>query len=325
MHTDPHSFQTALTGVQYMLRDQRKQETRSFAFTPFKASNHPCRLAAVDGSNHDRKGMNFLFSSLRSGYLLYEKGNLVEHSIDPIVVEFLAHNDDPVIGYGARHSTYFTTVTGSAPSRTLQFDKISDHIRTLLEWQKIAHLVDKLDRGDLIIFDGSLISGEISTNHDFFESLAKNAKSKGISLIGLSKDTGLSIGSAPILPVLQKARKVQHPNQNWYTYIEEHDTYFVQFSKNKELLFRVDVVKPDDIAFETVISWVGSYCFDPPTFGYPYPMQHIHDAVRISKTDFDLCFRQFKKGCLENGFTQESFEMLFSRYHDQLDKLSFGR
>jgi hypothetical protein len=320
---DHHSLTKALKDVTKVMEDTNRNSEHSFEFHSFKAENHPHRLAAVDGSNHAIKGVNFVLSTLRAGYLLYENGEIVKKEVNPIIMEFLMNNKDREVGFEYKHEAYFHRITGEIPNGNLQYDKVTERIRTLLEWEKIDELVDELGKDDIIIFDGSLISGEISTSHEYFNGIVKRCLEKGISLVGLSKDTSLSIDSASLPNVLSDSSKKHHPNRNWY--VEYNDSYFVKFSKKKELIFRIDVVLPTHLTFEKLISWVGSYCFDPPTFGYPFPMQKIHDAVRISETDRDFCFQAFKKDCLQSGMSLTQFDKMFHIYHNQLDKISFGR
>lgn len=326
---DITSIATALDDVKKVVSDNQKNSQYDFEFKSFQVKNHPYRLAAVDGSNHNVRGTNFVFSTLRAGYHLYEKGVVLKSDIDPIKVEFIMNNRDPQVGYEKKHENYFNRITGGSPNGQLDFDKITDHIRTLMEWDKVNGLLEELNENDIIIFDGSLISGEISTSHQFFSSLVEKATSKGISLVGLSKDTSLSIDSASLPVVLNESSKIHHPNQNWFVEYDDKDgvglSHFVKFSKLRDLIFRVDAVVPPHLEFKDVISWVGSYCFDSMLFGYPYPMQKIHDSVRISESERDYAFSLFKRECLQSGMAPLDFDRMFSIYHNQLDIKSFGR
>lgn len=322
-NVDTNSIQKALGGVKKMMFDKEKNSQTNFNFQSFKVKNHPYILAAIDGSNHNIRGTNLTLAALRTGYLLYEKGTLLESNIDPIQLEFIMNNEDPEVGFEYKHEYYYHSITGEIPNGKLEFDKVVERIRTLMEWEKVSQLVDKLNKNDIIIFDGSFMSGEISTSHEFFSRLVAKAKAKGISLVGLSKDTSLSIDSASITSVLLESSKRHHPNKNW---IAEHDgVHFVQFSKMRDLIFRIDAIVPDHLELVDVVSWVGSYSFDTMLFGYPFPMQKIHDAVRISEAERDFAFGLFKQECLQNGISHEAFNRMFDIYHDKLDIKSFGR
>lgn len=324
-NVDLSSISHALNDMKKVISDKEKNSDYEFNFHSFKSKNFPHRLAAIDGSNHDVKGTNFVFSTLRTGYLLYEKDNIIKKNIDPITVEFIMNNNDSNVGFEYKHEKYYHSITGELPQGKLDFDKVTDRIRTLLEWDKVNSLIDDLEKNDIIIFDGSLISGEISTSHTFFKSLCEKARTKGISLVGLSKDTSLSVDSASLPLVLLESSKKHHAEKNWYVKYDDVDySYFVKFSKKRDLVYRVDVVLPEHLSFEEVVSSVGSYCFDKP-FGYPFPMQKIHDAVRISEMERDYCLNRFRKECLNNGISRENYEKMFQIYHDSLDKMSYGR
>lgn len=320
---DLESMQNALSDVSRLVTDSRDFSRAEFEFKSFEAANHPYTIAAIDGSNHNIKGMNFVFSTLRAGYILYQNGKEIKSAIDPIKIEFIMNNEVERLGFRYKHEYYFHNITGEIPSGQVEFDKVTERIRTLMEWEKVKHLVQTLQRNDIIVFDGSLISGEISTSHEFVHQLYKIAQDKGISLVGLSKDTSLSIESAPIPLVIRKAAEEKHPNKNWFT--SYRDTYFVRFSKTKDLIFRMDAVLPPELDMETLISRLGACCYDPATLGYPYPMQKIHDAVRISELERNYCFDLFKRECQKSNLPQETLNQIFTIYHNQLDKISYGR
>lgn len=306
-----------------LVNDTNEHSQESFTFQAFMATNHNHTIAAIDGSHNNIKGMNFIFSALRAGYLLYQDGKLVKKAVDPIKVEFIMNNDVYPVGFLHKHEQYYHQITGDIPTGKLEWEKVTERIRTLLEWDKVKYLVQTLHKGDIIIFDGSLISGEISTSHEFVNQLKRLAQDKGISLVGLSKDTSLSIGTSPLPILLKKAAESQHPNQNWFTAYK--DTYFVRFSKQKELIFRVDAVLPKDVEMETILGQIGAYCYDPATPGYPFPMQKIHDGVRISEMERDYCFELFQKECYKSDLPKDTVQQIFTIYHDQLDKISYGR
>ena len=268
--------------------------------------------------------MNFIFSTLRAGYEIYQNNELFERDIDHILVEFIANNNDPKVGFGAKYEKYYQEIVENLPEKYPEFEKTPERIRTLLEWNKLKKLVKILGRGDIIVFDGALISGTITTNHEFFNGLAQQAKDNGITLVGLSKDTSLSIDSAPVPIVLLESSAEFHPNKNWYVEYKP-GTYFIRFTKRVPQVFRMDVVHPKDVGIEEILAKISSYCFDPATLGYPYPMQNIHDSVRIDEMQKQECFEIFKKEYIKAGMPAHLFDEMFNIYHDQLDIISWGR
>lgn len=331
---DGDTLKNSLTTIKSITESKAIQSKEKFDFKSFEVENHSSKVAAVDGSNHSIPGVNFVIAALRSGYLIYQNGEIAEEKISKIRLETLVNSNDDNLGFLKLYKEYFFDLTGEFPEDYLEFEKAAERLRTIMEWKNISELVEQLGRGDIIIFDGSFISGAISTNKLFFETLVSKAKDKGISLMGLSKDTSLSIDSVPIPSILRDAAKVQAKNKNWYVYIEEEDTYFVKFTKEKDLIFRFDVVYPDDMSVEEVLSKVGAYAFSTRTLGYPFPMQRIHDEVRISQMDKENCFSVLKNTWINQSNPQNSEELrkvisefneLFFNYHKQLDVMSSGR
>jgi len=320
---DLSSIASSASDIKNLAKESEISSQTNFHFESFVNDNHNYVIAAVDGSNHNIKGNNCVFSTMRAGYLLYQYGKEIKSSIDPIKAEFMVNDDVKDIGFQYKHEYYFHSITGEIPSGQVEYDKVVERIRTLLEWDKVKYLIQTLHKGDIIIFDGSLISGEISTSHEFFSQLTDIAKSKGISLVGLSKDTSLSMGGIPIPLVLQKASRTQCPEQNWFVSIE--DTHFVRFITQKEHIFRVDAVLPPGLEMKTLLSRIGAYCYDSISLGYPYPMQLIHNSVLIKENQRNYCFNLFKQQCRENQVSESTFNQLFSIYHQQLDKIAKGR
>jgi hypothetical protein len=289
-------------------------------FNSFKARNHQQYLASIDGSHYSLKGGSFVFSAIRSGYHLYKQGILAESSISQVKIEILTKDN-----YKKRHKEYFKNVIGDLPQGTMEYEKATERIRTILEWDKIKHLVDVLNEGDIILFDGSLISGVISTNNLFFDDICTQAKLKGIILAGLSKDTTITKNNVPVTHFLNSYTKKNNIENNWFVYLEKEDTFFVKFRSHLDQIFRLDLVLPEGVSEKDAISLIGSYCYDPGTPAYPYPLLTIHDSVRISENQFSMILETFKKSCLEQGVSNYFVNQLFEIYHNKLDVYSSGR
>jgi hypothetical protein len=324
MDINVNSIKNAVGDISKIIEDGRSHAKKQYKFNSFKARNETFRFAAIDGSNHNIRGVNFLFSTIRAGYQIFENGKLMEASIDPVLVEFIANNNDPKVGYINKYEGYYQEIVRNLPEKYPDFEKTPERIRTLLEWGKLVELIDYLGEDDIIVFDGALISGTITTNHHFFNGLANKAKDKGITLVGLSKDTSLSIDSAPVPIVLLESSQQHHPNKNWYVEYKP-GTYFVRFTKLIEQVFRLDAVIPGHLNIDTILARISSYCFDDATLGYPFPMQAIHDAVRIDERQREECFAIFKQEYLKKGLPEKLFNDMFNIYHDRLDTISFGR
>lgn len=305
------------------VRGQLKRDSEIddvYSFNTFKARNHNNVIAAIDGSHHSVSGKSFVFSAINSGFQLFQERSLIHSEISRTKVEILTKDN-----YKKRHSEYYVNVTGQRPQGHLDFDKATERIRTLLEWDKVKYLISYLSKGDIILFDGSMISGVISTNKLFFEELCKKAKEKGIILAGLSKDTSLLKNNVPVPMILSGQANKQNVVSNWYSYYEEEETYFVKFRKHLDLIFRLDLILPDGVQAEEAIKYISSYCYNTGNQGYPYPLQWIHDQVRISEQQFKVCIDEFKNECRNRGIPRGFVDELFTIYHDQLDIMSFGR
>lgn len=308
-----------IEGVQGQLKNDLKVRD-IYNLVPFKAKNHKHILAAVDGSHHSIKGKSFVFSAVNSGYQLFQGKELIDTKVSRTKIEVLTKDN-----YKERHQDYYINVTGQNPQKNLDFEKSTERIRTLLEWDKVKYLISTLSEGDIILFDGSMISGVISTNKSFFRDLCRQAREKGIILAGLSKDTSLLKDNVPIPMILAGQMKKQNITSNWHFYYEEEKTFFVKFRKHINLIFRLDLILPKEVSAEEAIKLIASYCYNNGNLGYPYPLQWIHDQVRISEKQFLSCLTDFKNECRKRGISKAFIDELFTIYHDQLDIMSYGR
>lgn len=317
---DPKSITKSVDFVEQVQGQLKKDasEEDSYEFIPFKARNHTSVLAAIDGSHHSLKGKGFVFSAINSGFQLFHNDKLVHTEVSRTKIEILSKDN-----YKKRHKEYYINVTGQRPQENLDFEKATERIRTLLEWDKVKYLISYLNRGDIILFDGSMISGVISTNQTFFEELCEEAKRRGIILAGLSKDTSLMKNNVPIPMILGAQAKRQGIQSNWYHYYEEEDTYFVKFRKHIDLIFRLDLVLPEGIEAEDAIKAIASYTYSEGNNGFPYPLYLIHKQVIIKEHHFQSCLSEFKNECRRRKIPTTFIDELFEIYHDKLDVMTY--
>lgn len=345
---DPKAIGDSISAMQFMSKARGVQSKKDFEFAHFTVNNHPYKVAAVDGSNNNIPGVNMVVAAMRSGYLIYQNGELVSEEISPLKIETLINTPNQQIGYMKKYTEYFQALTNKLPIEQLEFDKAPERLRTIMEWSDINELVGTLNKGDVIVFDGSLISGTISTSNEFYNAVVAGAKEKGIALVGLSKDTSLTMDSVPIPTILKDASLRKGFKENWYTKIDLKDvenvsggtvekikeTYFVKFVKEKPYIFRVDMIIPSNTSVEEILSKIGIYAFTKKNLGYLRPMQKIHDKVRISRLEKEQCFNLMRKQWIKaqnpkNEIAYKSclreFNEMFFNFHETLDVISGGR
>lgn len=317
------SLQTSIAAFRQTVRDTYEHSSEDFPFQEFLIDNHPGTLAVIDGSNYNIRGRNFVLSCLRAGHLLFQRGVEVFASSDPIVMEFITNNDSYPMGYKHKYQQYFSRITTGDYTGRIEFEKITDRLRSIMEWERVKELIETLEKHDIILFDGSLLSGEITLNDTFYNTIVSRAKEKGIILIGLSKDTSMSIGSAPAPLVLLQASQRTHANKNWM--VRHEDTWFVKFTQDENTVFRLDVEVPEGVMEEQALQWVGSYALFKFMLGFAYPAQFIHEHVKISEGMKQICFEEFQNLCLEQGMSQHELNTMFAIYHDTMDVHARGQ
>ena len=136
---DIQTVQKAVSFMQKMLSDNREHSSKTYPFHPFVATNSTTKVGAIDGSHHNIQGTHFVFSTICSGYQVYQDGELIEQDISRTKIEILTKGN-----FRERHAEYFLNITGDKPQGIMEFDKSTERIRTLLEW-------DKSDRSHVVL------------------------------------------------------------------------------------------------------------------------------------------------------------------------------
>jgi hypothetical protein len=321
---DSQSFENAVMRLSTIQKQIKHPENAiEFLFESFEPKKHSQKVAAIDGSHHGIKGIDFVLLALRAGVHIYQEGKLIKSDIDPVKIEIILNSSHMTMGYDTVYESYYQGLVGELPNQSVDREKVPERIRTLLEWTKVKKMVEELGEGDIVVFDGSLISGAISTNHDFVHTLTEEAKRKKIALVGLSKDSGLMMGVAPLSLLLANAARNQHPGKNWM--VSYKDSYFIQFNAERPMVFRMDCILPEGSTPQDLVEKLAAYAYDPACLGYPFPMQHIHDSVRIDRMQMQDCVERLQAEFQKIHAGIVDFKQLFETYHQQLDQISWGR
>lgn len=264
------------------------------------------RIAAIDGSSYDiLDGEFFIIGGRRTGYVIADKEKILERKISDIKIDFLGKKGEK------------STVTKelicqmNIPEKPHELNEVLRQIEEHLLARKV---IEKLERDDIILIDGSF---------EMDESIApiarenfKRAHKKGITIVGVSKNSGLCINNIPVSNWVKRNGDKLFSMQRWYYPLFE-GCYIVKFHPLSRFVFRVDIDRKDHDV-QKVLGAIAVMCNDICFLGYPYPLADIHNHVVIKSHDSFVIQLKLQEMAIKKGFTLEEWETLFSDYHRYL-------
>ena len=111
----------------------------------------------------------------------------------------------------------------------------------------IKELIDKLDSGDIIIYDGAL-KADIALPDKLLTNITKKANEKEVILVGLSKRSTLYSNHVPITYFVKKYGDKLYPKEKWFFEVSNvkkshmfSKTFIVKFNPISNFVFRTDI------------------------------------------------------------------------------------
>lgn len=296
------------------------------SFHIIKEEEPPGKVVAVDGGSATVvKGRSFLIGIYRVGAVIYQKGKRIDQRIIPLKLE--------IISQANLHQVYisaFWKLTGEEPSEAPGIEKMLDRLRLFSEWRMAQELLEELERGDILLIDGSL-KASIAPPYNFLIQFTQKAMNKGVHLIGVSKTSTLYWGDkAPLIPAVMKRGERFHPNSKWFCQLSDeqlHTTtssyfgkiYVAKLKASSDFGFRIDVNRYDPVDENLIFSYLSHLSSDPAFLGYPYPLAAVHNLSRITLSEIeDIRYKLQSKG-FEKGISIADWDLLFTDFHEILN------
>ncbi len=299
---------------------------RFFSYERATGKNLPS-VAAVDGSSVViLDAGSFLVGAVRVASVVYKSPlEAVEPAVSDTDVIFLSREN-----YEEIYTEEYTAAYGSQPpSVPDSFGDIVQRIRSMREMRTAVSALKSLKEGDILLTDGAL-KADVDTPDDFFKRLGKDARKRGVVLLGVSKKSGLSFGHFPLLALLRRQGSKLFPESEWACSLAgsslklEHQlgaVYLVRFSPLSSYVFRVDSYPEDALLPEhALLSALSLYCRDPAYLGYPFPLAQVHNASIIRMDDADAISHRIEEAAITGGISAEDWEAMFMDFHNVLDR-----
>lgn len=303
-----------------------KNSITDSSFHSYEPSNDTFKLGAVDGgSQRILNGGSFIVGAYRAGALIFEGERLISDLPAPgVKVRSVSFNNRKEL-----YSESFQKLVGEPPTEyPRELMLVLQRLRTFEEWSVAQNLIDQLDKGDIILVDGSL-KASIHKQDILFRRVMDNALVKGIHFVGISKRSTLRFNHAPLLHyVKKKGDELFGKSQIWYCEIPDEkghsqlfgNRYIVKYHPKAYFVFRTDINRFDPVVPAEVFGKIAKYCSDATYHGYPYPLAHIHNQVVINRALMDDIAYRLEAIALEHGISSYNWDLLFQNFHDILDK-----
>jgi hypothetical protein len=304
-----------------------KNSITDHSFHTFEPSTETFRLAAVDGgSQRILNGGSFIVGAYRAGALIFNGQTPESQLLPPPSVKVRS------VSFNNRKDLYleaFQKLIGEPPTEyPRELMLVLQRLRTFEEWSVAHELIDKLDKGDIILVDGSL-KASIHKQDILFRRIMDQALNKGIHFVGISKRSTLRFNHAPLLHFVKKKGEELFGNtSSWYCEIPDEsghsqlfgNRFIVKFHPSSNFVFRTDINRFDPVSPEVLFGKIAQYCSDATYHGYPYPLAHIHNQVVINRALRDDIAYRMEALAFENSISSYNWDLLFQNFHDILDK-----
>jgi hypothetical protein len=296
----------------------------SFNIIPELSSEN--KVAAVDGGSATiLKTRSFLIGVYRAGHVIFQKGKRVKEKFVPLRMEILSLENK-----SEKYLQAYQELVGDVPNEVPELDKILDRLRLFAEWGLVKELLTELDKGDMILVDGSL-RASIVPPYNLLLEVTQEASQKNICLVGVTKTSTLYWGKkSPLIPMVVKSSEKFYPKSKWFCRLSDLDLtlknpnwfgtiYVSKLKASSDYAFRVDVNRLDNTEPAKVFSWLSYLSSDPAYLGYPYPLATVHNRARILGSEVgDIKYRLQSKA-LEKGISSADWDLLFRDFHEILN------
>jgi hypothetical protein len=151
-------------------------------------------------------------------------------------------------------------------------------LRDWAEWETAARCVGEAERGALVLLDGDL-QPDWRIPSSWLTGVLAAASSRAITLVGVTKHSGLSWGGAPLLGVLERRAPAEvGARSRWWVPVARTRpdvgpgirVLVARLDPDSRFSFRVDL--PADVDPVAVLGALAALSDDAAFPGYPYPL-----------------------------------------------------
>jgi hypothetical protein len=320
-------------------------------YKPFKISkdnfhkidkiDNESKITFVDGGNLEiLKAADFSLSLVRIYYSIYKNNKKIRSKKLEFYALIYADNKDGEIFYKTKlfsenkeilpdeEDLIFNSFDSSLRRGLHRIDisRIAGVIRRFSELKIASEVIKELNKGDVLVLDGSLQSA-ITNENKYLNCLFKKGLERNISITALSKScTLMTDRGSSLIAILGMIC----PEGRWYYYpvVEinslEHqaEMFFVKFHEKSKHIFRFEIYKKQKFNIGKILSLIAENSNDPIFLGYPYGLIEADKFARISNNELDY-FKTMLTLKLGKVMGKLDKNLSARNAHDILDKISY--
>ncbi len=285
-------------------------------FAPLAPGPPPVLIAAVDGSSRTLlDGGTFVVVALRAGRVVVRDAEEVLEREAPLEVRLLEAD-----AFADEWSERYREATGRLPAeQPPDLQAALEWLRELAETEAALAALEVLAiagaPGSLLLLDGALTSPHAPAR-DALRLGLDRADAAGVTVAAVAKRSSLARDGAPVLPALMR----DSPDGCWRTALDCDSlgkSGAVRLNPASEWAFRLDVAGGD---YGTVAASLVALARDAVYPGYPWPLAQAHNLVIIDGDLTDALRQALQGAALEQGLAPGAWDVLFSDYHEVLDR-----
>ncbi len=297
-------------------------------FAPLAPGPPPVLIAAVDGSSRMLlDGGAFAVVALRAGRVVVRDAEEVIEREAPLEVWLLEADT-----FADKWSERYREVTGRLPAeQPPDLQAALEWLRELAETEAALAALEALVAvpeaaakpgaaesdapGPLLLLDGALTSPHAPAR-DALRLVLDRADAAGVTVAAVAKRSSLARDGAPVLPALMR----DSPGGCWRTALDCDSlgkSGAVRLNPASEWAFRLDVAGGD---YGAVAASLVALARDAVYPGYPWPLAQAHNLVLIDGDLTDALRQALQGAALEQGLAPGAWDVLFSDYHEVLDR-----
>lgn len=307
-------------------------------FHEIKETNNTNKLAFVDGGSAEiLKSANFSLSMIRIYHSIQQNNKRIKSGKK----EFYAFTNTVDRDNEIFYSTEIISKDNAIPNKEdlllnsmdetikqgitrASISNVSNLIRRFSELKIAENTIDSLDKGDIIVLDGSL-QCTFTNERKYMDSLFAKAMNKGVIITGLSKTTSLMTDKGnSINNALNKfniaGKWLYNPIAEIKSNEHKADISFVKLHEKSKYIFRLEIYKEQKEQLNNVVSLISDNSKDSVFVGYPYGLIDADKNARISNNEKEMLktFFSIKFG---KDWERISQSLTSNDAHDILDRI----
>lgn len=311
-----HGLAATLSGVRHNdavmnVGNPREFEIRPSAFREIPDTDHPRKIAFVDGGNGTVAESPKFAISLNRLYSSTFRGRERVGAASPLNIEFLSlitnhvttsetgdviTRDISLFPRDDSHRKYLPREADVASSMA-RYTTVSDRrtpasTRILGEWQMARVVAGTLERGDMLVMDGSLTTPD-RIEAEYAQELYRAASERGVIVCALAKTSRLLTRGGE--PLLDRVRQISGDVEygRWRISVADkisaHDSGFVMVVKlhpGAAFPFRFEILREqfadmDEVQRDDVLASLAANSDDISFLGYPYGLIDVDRFAQV--------------------------------------------